>query len=95
MIVSKCVFFGFFFLNNSMICNSDNGSPTIDTAHPAGLGTRLTLVACPAPTCENSPVQSLAQPLLHVLLLASSDNVFSGLFDVSAITNRLLRQLVS
>lgn len=51
----------------------------------------LTLVACPAPSCEIMPVQSLVL-LLSLLLLASSD-VFFGLVGTFAILN--IQRLVS
>lgn len=41
---------------DSLICNGENGTPGIDVAHLAELvEDYLNLVACPAPSCENTP----------------------------------------
>lgn len=46
-----------------------NGTPAIDKAHPAGLvSDYIALIICPAPSCENTPVRSLAWP--HSLLFS-------------------------
>lgn len=59
-----------------------------DAAPPTGLALdRITMVACPAPSRKNAPVQSLARLLSLRLFLVVSNNVSFALFVSSATTN--------
>lgn len=73
-LVLKCSFstLKLYFQNHFLdapTCNSESGTSAADTACLAGLIYEyITLVACPALSCKNTPVQSLAWLLLVSLV---------------------------